>query len=218
MKGLLIKDYRLLFGQKKVFIIILMIWLMLFFTNEAEGFTFVTSYLMFVMTIFTISTISYDQYDNGMTFLLTLPVTKAVYVQEKYLFAIVNAIVAAVLSVLVAGVMGTVRGTMVDIGELCAITAGSGAIVLVMIAVMLPFSIIFGTEKGRLVLVAVAGICCVIGIVGSKLPKPSNMDAVLNQIFTQNPVYLMLAGVVLCICILGISYLITVSTMKKKEF
>lgn len=218
MKGLLIKDYRLLFGQKKVFIIIMMIWLMLFFTNEADGFTFVTSYMMFVMAIFTISTISYDQYDNGMTFLLTLPVTRTVYVQEKYLFAIMNAIAAALLSVLVTGVMGAVRGTMIDIGELFAITAGTGAIVLVMIAVMLPFSIIFGTEKGRLVMVAVAGICCVIGFVGSKLPKPSNLDAVWNQIFSQNPVYLILAGVVLCICILGISCLITISAMKKKEF
>ena len=38
-----------------------------------------------VTAIFAITTISYDEFDNGLAFLMTLPVTRKQYVAEKYL-------------------------------------------------------------------------------------------------------------------------------------
>ena len=220
MKGLLIKDYKLILQQKRLFFIFVGIWLMLLFTNEADNFSFAVSYLMFVLTMFTVSTISYDQYDNGMAFLMTLPTSRILYVREKYFLAVVNAVASAVLSVLVTLIINTMRSIQCDPGELVSVTIVLTIIILVMLSFMLPCSILFGSEKGRIVLVAVAGVCCVIGVVGSKVSDTVNdaFETAASHIFSQNPVSLIIEGVVLCICILGSSYLITLRKMMKKEF
>ena len=193
---------------------------MLLFTNEADNFSFAVSYLMFVLTMFTVSTISYDQYDNGMAFLMTLPTSRILYVREKYFLAVVNAVASAVLSVLVTLIINTMRSIQCDPGELVSVTIVLTIIILVMLSFMLPCSILFGSEKGRIVLVAVAGVCCVIGVVGSKVSDTVNdaFETAASHIFSQNPVSLIIEGVVLCICILGSSYLITLRKMMKKEF
>ena len=220
MKGLLIKDYKLILQQKRLFVIFVGIWIMLLFTNEADNFSFAVSYLMFVLAMFTVSTISYDQYDNGMAFLMTLPTSRIMYIREKYLLAVVNVIASAVLSVLVTMIVNSVRGNTCDPVELIAVTIVLAIVVLVMLAFMLPFSILFGSEKGRIVLVAVVGVCCVIGVVGSRLSESVNLafEETVNRIFSQNPVSMIIEGVILCICVLGISYLVTVRQMMKKEF
>lgn len=220
MKGLLIKDYKLILQQKRLFVIFVGIWIMLLLTNEADNFSFAVSYLMFVLAMFTVSTISYDQYDNGMAFLMTLPTSRVLYVREKYFLAVMNTVVSAFFSVLVTFILGEIRSIQCNSGELVSVTIVLTIIVLVMLAFMLPFSILFGSEKGRIVLVAVVGVCCVIGVVGSRLSDTVNLafETTANRIFSQNPVSLIAEGVVLCICVLGISYLVTVRQMMKKEF
>ena len=58
MKGLLIKDFKLLKNQKQFFVVIGVISIMLLLTNENPSFTITYTTMMFSM--FTMSTISYD--------------------------------------------------------------------------------------------------------------------------------------------------------------
>ena len=70
MKGLLIKDFKLLKVQKNSFLLILCIAIgMEIFTNSTSS-SFIIGYLSFVATLFTLSSISYDEFDNGNAFLL----------------------------------------------------------------------------------------------------------------------------------------------------
>ena len=80
MKGLLIKDFKLLKGQKNFFFIVCLVGVMLMVTSASPS--YVISYMTFVFSMFTLSSVSYDEYDNGLAFLFCLPVTRKKYVRE----------------------------------------------------------------------------------------------------------------------------------------
>ncbi len=82
MRGLFVKDFRLLMLQKNFLLLILAIVIgMMAFTDDV---VFPLGFLSFVVSLFTVSTISYDDFDNGNAFLFTLPITRENYVIEKY--------------------------------------------------------------------------------------------------------------------------------------
>ena len=70
MKGLLIKDLRLLGGQKTFFGALIVIAAgMTLFTEDT---TFAVGFLALVASMFSLSSISYDEMDNGNAFLFCL--------------------------------------------------------------------------------------------------------------------------------------------------
>ena len=82
MKGLMIKDLKLMKAQKNFFLLILAVAVgMILFSEDV---TFGLGFLTFVVSLFTLSTISYDEFDNGNAFLFSLPITRQTYVFEKY--------------------------------------------------------------------------------------------------------------------------------------
>ena len=82
MKGLFVKDLKLMMLQKNFLLLILAIVIgMMIFTDDV---IFPLGFLSFIVSLFTVSTISYDDFDNGNAFLFTLPITRNHYVSEKY--------------------------------------------------------------------------------------------------------------------------------------
>ena len=74
MKAMLIKDWKLMKGQKQ-FGLILCVFLAVFVViNDNLG--FLISYMTLMASIFSISTVSYDEYNNGMVYLLALPISR----------------------------------------------------------------------------------------------------------------------------------------------
>lgn len=86
MKGLLIKDFKLLKGQKQFLAAVLVVTIVFMTTNTSLS--FIISYITVMMGMITLTTISYDEYENGMGYLFTLPVSRKGYVREKYLFGV----------------------------------------------------------------------------------------------------------------------------------
>ena len=74
MKGLLIKDFKLMKMQKNFFIMIVVISFVV--SLLTEDVTFMLGFISFITSLFTISTISYDEFDNGNAFLFTLPIDR----------------------------------------------------------------------------------------------------------------------------------------------
>ena len=99
MRGLLIKDLRFMLQQKRFFILLLLITVVLNFS--ADG-TFVVSYLTFFSSFFVLSTICFDEQYNGYPFLMTLPVMRKTYVIAKYVFALLFGGVAWLLAVAIS--------------------------------------------------------------------------------------------------------------------
>ena len=88
MKGLLIKDYKLMLGQKS-FLGMAALMSVLYLAIYKDP-TFAVVFITVMCTMFTVSTLSYDEYENGMAYLFTLPISRNTYVLEKYVFALVN--------------------------------------------------------------------------------------------------------------------------------
>ena len=84
MKGLFVKDIELMKQQKQFFILVVVMGVILNLAGSGSS-SFAAGYFTFVTAIFAITTISYDEFDNGLAFLMTLPVTRKQYVAEKYL-------------------------------------------------------------------------------------------------------------------------------------
>lgn len=209
MRGLLIKDYRLLWNQRRTFGIMMLIWMIVVVTNTNP--VFAVSYLIFICSIMSINTINYDQHENGITFLLSLPVSRKQYVREKYMLFLINLAAAVVFSVLFILIPGNIEGTVVIylIG-----------MVVLAISVMMPVSMIFGAEKGRLVIIAFGAIICIIGVWSEKAVQWMgwNINYMLDVFFSQKAIFLNLECAIGCICALAISYGISSKHIMKKEY
>ena len=109
MKAMLIKDWKLMKGQKQ-FGLILCVFLAVFVViNDNLG--FLISYMTLMASIFSISTVSYDEYNNGMVYLLALPISRRKYVEEKYLFCLLTSLIVSAVSLIVTLGIGIVRST-----------------------------------------------------------------------------------------------------------
>ena len=75
MKGLLIKDIRLLKGQSTILLALLVLVAGFMGVVADVSSFFVVAYITIFFSIFVASTISHDGYDNGYSFLMNLLVT-----------------------------------------------------------------------------------------------------------------------------------------------
>ncbi|WP_196029951.1 ABC-2 transporter permease [Longicatena caecimuris] len=217
MKGLLIKDFKLMKGQKNFFMVIIVISIIMIIASPESSFPI--GFLGFIGTLFSISSISYDEFDNGNAFLFSLPITRKDYVFEKYVFGFIT----GVTSLLLGTVMSLISIGITKTGSFneIFITASSlFPIILLILSIMLPFILKFGGEKGRIAIIGVMGFIFVIGLLLIKVTDKMGID--LYGIFKNLPqfqpqVYILL----LLLCsgvVLVISYFISLAIMKKKEF
>ena len=95
MKGLLIKDIRTIMQQKTTLMLMWLVGVFMLFTYDSYEFSI--TYIMFVSGTLTMTTISYDDFNKGMTFLMTLPITRSMYVKSKYVFMLLNLLANAVI-------------------------------------------------------------------------------------------------------------------------
>ena len=86
MKGLLKKDLSILFCNKAMLIAAIIVLAAVAFMGSGGG-QFIMSYMAIFVPMVINSTISYDDMDNGMEYLMTLPVTRRQYVYSKYVFS-----------------------------------------------------------------------------------------------------------------------------------
>ena len=71
MKGLMIKDLKLMKNQKSFAVIFAAVILFYLFTEVTAA--IIIGYACIVSAMFTVGTLSYDDLDNGNAFLFTLP-------------------------------------------------------------------------------------------------------------------------------------------------
>lgn len=217
MKGLLIKDFRLMKVQKSFFLLIAVIGV--WGTLLSENVTSAIGFLTFVMSLFSVSSISYDEFDNGNAFLFSLPITRTIYVVEKYCFGLILGLGAWTVFTLLALVSNGFR-RILPTGELMISAAMILPMFLVILAVMLPIQLRFGGEKGRIALIAALGILILLGLAVVKIAKGMGIDlAGLLDALPIISVGVLLAGaLVAAVLLLLLSVWISLGIIKRKEF
>lgn len=184
MKGLWIKDLKLMMVQKKSLFVILLVAVGILIFSEDE--TFPIGYISFLISISAVSTISYDEFDNGNAFLFTLPVSRKDYTLEKYLFSIIVGILAVICAVFLITIVTMQKGTFGIRLEDILITAAINIPILFLFeAIILPFKLKYEAEKGRIAMIAAIGAIVVILIFLQRtIFELLGMD-ILNQMINQ---------------------------------
>lgn len=217
MKGLLIKDFKLMLMQKNFFIIIIVVACLISISSQDP--TFMIGFITLILSLFTVSTISYDEFDNGYPFLLTLPFSRKTYVLEKYVYGLILGTGAWIVSVIICSLMLIVQGKPVTSDMLI------GAFVilpmfLVIESLMIPVHLRFGGEKGRYALIACAGVLVVIGFVVMKIVEIFHINVLplILAIDALGPVMFMMILLMIGFLVMLVSLKVSLSIMNKKEF
>lgn len=217
MKGLLIKDFKLMLMQKNFFIIIIVVTCLISISSQDP--TFMIGFITLILSLFTVSTISYDEFDNGYPFLLTLPFSRKTYVLEKYVYGLILGTGAWIVSVIICSLMLIVQGKPVTSDMLI------GAFVilpmfLVIESLMIPVHLRFGGEKGRYALIACAGVLVVIGFVVMKIVEIFHINVLplILAIDALGPVMFMVILLMIGFLVMLVSLKVSLSIMNKKEF
>ena len=214
MKGLLIKDFKLM-GQQKIFFLgVAAVAVIIILSNDDV--IFALGFLTFVVSLFAVSTISYDEFDNGNAFLFTLPITRKLYVEEKYCLGLMLGGVAWALAVLLTVIITEPFTLDIFISELVIIP-----LMMIIQALTIPFQLKFGADKGRIAIICTIGLLIVIGIAIKNIVQ-FMFDIDILSMFDAMPalnqgavIGILVAGAAI---ILFISMKISISIMKKKEF
>ena len=182
--------------------------------------SFIISYLTVLLSLFATSTISYDTYDNGMPFLFTLPISRKIYVGEKYVFGLLDMLISLTVSCILAVFGYVVKGQSFDHGELFFLVVSTFCIVTLMLSLSLPIQLKFGPEKSRFALLLSYGICfaLIFGLFSLLKSAGVDTDALLTNLSSASPLLFCLGALLLCGAAGVISYLASLKIMEKKEF
>ena len=213
MKGLLIKDFKLMQMQKRFFLLILLVGVVITFSSYDIAFT--TGFMAFVSSLFSISSIRYDEFDNGNAFLFSLPISRRTYAVEKYIFGAILGCCAWMLAVILTTLVGFFKGIYPDT-EMWLSAAFILAIMFMILALMLPFQLKFGGERGRIALI----VCLVLVSVLGTLAELIGIDlaTILDTMPTVHAGILAAILLIVSLLLLGLSCLISIGIMQKKEF
>jgi len=218
MKGLLIKDVKLMLGQKKFFVVVVGLGIFFMFSNAnpVSG----VSYITMLLSIFTLSTISYDEFDNGMAFLMTLPIERKTYALEKYVFAGLTSLISAVGTSVLAYILGMVMDIPVDMAEVIGVACVIVLVSWLILSVTIPLQIKFGSEKGRIAMILAMGAIFGVFFVLAKGLSSSgaDMSGVILFLESLEAWQLVSASVFVTILVLLASYAACVRIINKKEY
>ena len=207
MTGLFVKDFRLMRQNRQSILIFMALALIMGLTQSN---TFIMGYLPFCMAIFVTSLISYDEVDNGFQFLMTLPVSRSLYVNEKYILCMGSAIISWILSAVLYFVSKVLHGSVID-------SFSDIPVIVIALSVMIPVQLKFGVEKSRIVLICLAGSIIAAIYVVTEVLNPDTLGIIL-WLDSLNETGLAVAGLIFMVVAAAFSWLISRKIMMKKEF
>lgn len=217
MKGLLIKDFKLLKQQKNFFIVIILMSIIATITSS-NSISF--GFLGFLGITFSLSSISYDEFDNGNVFLFSLPITRKDYVLEKYFFGMLIGSSFLLMATTVSIISIIVKNNIQNFNEIFVTTGVTFCVILLFLSIMLPIILKYGNEKGRIVGIIIMGISSMVIVLIGKIFQFMKVDLVpiIDQISKSITKAYLIWFLLFSFIFVSISYFISISIMKKKQF
>lgn len=217
MKGMLIKDFSLLKGQKHFLLAVAAVSFLLLFVTEQ--YYFGVGYVGVMFEMFSLSTIAYDEYDNGNPFLFTLPISRKGYVKEKYVFGLLTALGGCIVNMVLIVVMQIAKkDSGADIQVMFVTMAGALAAGMVMIAFTMPLQFKFGSEKRQIAMMISFIIVFFVVFCGQSLTDRFGVPGFVKKLSGMSIESIAALSAAIVIALVCASYLVSVRIMEKKEF
>ena len=187
MKGLLIKDLRLILKRKQSLVLFLCCCALIAFSNANGG--FVIGYTAFLLGITGLSTLGCDERDNCFPFLFSLPIDAKTYVNEKFLLCILADIAGLALGCVLFFLACAANGKMaVFLDEIfLALFYLPGSILLLLSVLTIQMK--FGIERSRIITLVIYGALFAISALLVKIVGPAGSSRVFRNIpaWLKNP-------------------------------
>lgn len=199
MKGLLLKDWYMLWHYCKSFLLMVVVFAFSYLYFPENTFLFV--YPMLLASILSMSLLSYEERCGWSVYCKSLPLSHWLIVGEKYVFTCLCTVV--MLALLMPIQYSVLRRLPVFPWETFWGSVSTLALLgLVGPSVLLPLLFRFGTEKGRLAYYLVIGAGCAVSFVmRAQLPALSHPSLLL----------------ILAVLVMVVSYLLSVQFYRKRE-
>lgn len=158
MKALLMKDLRTLKNERRLWVSI--IGVSVLFGVLFQNWYFMMGYIMFGLSMIARTMYQYDVADQGIVYLMTLPITRKEYVKEKYLLSLMSICSGGILSMILTKIGMLFTPDQADSNqEIFSAFLGILAVALVLQAIIFPVELKYDVSKSRIIiLLLVMGI------------------------------------------------------------
>ncbi len=158
MKALLMKDLRILKNERRLWVSI--IGVSVLFGVLFQNWYFMMGYIMFGLSMIARTMYQYDVADQGIVYLMTLPITRKEYVKEKYLLSLMSICIGGILSMILTKIGMLFTPDQADSNqEIFSAFLGILAVALVLQAIIFPVELKYDVSKSRIIiLLLVMGI------------------------------------------------------------
>ena len=143
MKGLLLKDFQIIFKEGRIAFLMLAAYFLLGFATDSFALMGAAMCAVFCATL-PISTMAYDERAKWDKYVLTMPVFRATVAVSKYLLVLLLFAASFCIITISRIIMGASLGSVLS--ETVALLCGC----LLFTSVNFPISFRFGVEKGRI--------------------------------------------------------------------
>lgn len=223
MKALLMKDLRTLKNERRLWVSI--IGVSVLFGVLFQNWYFMMGYIMFGLSMIARTMYQYDVADQGIVYLMTLPITRKEYVKEKYLLSLMSICIGGILSMILTKIGMLFTPDQADSNqEIFSAFLGILAVALVLQAIIFPVELKYDVSKSRIIiLLLVMGIIILFTafdmLIGAILVAFTTIfvDA-FGGIFIQHFLGTVLLSAVVMGMIYFSSYRKSVKIMGQKEF
>lgn len=212
------KDLMFIKNQK-VFLFVLA-GLCIYFLISGQETSFVLAYASSMFATLVISTVSYDEQDNGMSYLFTFPISRNMYVMEKYVFGILMSGAAVLVGGCFMLALAVVKSLPYSPEEILTLMSASLLVPVFLISFLMPIVIKFGTEKSRAVFLLTFGGLLLVCYSVKQIADAFGVDiwARVEQFVQADTTVAVAVIVALAAGIFAASYGISVGIMRRKQF
>lgn len=213
MKGLLMKDCRVLLRQKRLWLLIPVCGI---FVISVGNYLWSCCWITVIGAVFALNTFAYDEMDNGYAFLFSLPFDRRDYVWAKYLFVGLSTLLCWLLGLglctISAGMSGEAWG---DVLESLKESAFAAFVLGCMFSIIeIPAVLKFGQKNAYFVLVMPS----VLIVCGTTLAKRLNLALPGQLACLSDPAVFVPLVIFVAAVLFACSIFISVRIVEQKEF
>lgn len=216
MNGLIYKDAVNLKSYSKTLIPILILMGTMTFLNKMV--MLLIGYAIIMCISLTIATFSYDENVKWDCYALTLPIDRKDIVRSKYVFYYILTAMMSFVCLIMIMLLGYLEYQSLFYEDYLISLIVMVAISLIYMMILFPLLFKYGAEKARYALISLAVVPILIGFIGSTGIIPTDSIIVMIETLFNSPASSIIILIVLLFAINGISYLISLKIIEKKEY
>ena len=209
MLGFIKKDLLMVKSNMKIFIILLLIYVVLAFQGQMD----LSFLLPFMSVMVMLSTFSYDSYNKWDAYAATFPNGRKNSVKGKYIATLILIFITTIAITLLSFLIPYLSKSAINYETIIGSLVGNLFATILLLSFIYPAMYKFGPEKARIVLMVI--IFC-IAIIGGFFIKYIDLSSIVNMLDNIDK-YLIAILPISMILMLYISYKISERIYLKKE-